>query len=888
MPLATGTRLGPYEILAPIGAGGMGEVYRARDTKLDRDVAIKVLPSALAQDPERLARFEREAKVLASLNHPNVAHLYGLEESNGIRALAMELVPGNTLGGPLPLETALNYARQIADALETAHEKGITHRDLKPANIMITPEGVVKVLDFGLASVPSREAGSDPSISPANSPTMTMAATQAGMIMGTAGYMSPEQAAGKVVDKRSDIWSFGVVLWEMLSGTRLFDGETISHTLADVLRAPIDFANLPATTPAAIRELLERCLDRDPRKRLRDIGEARIAITKYLANPTTGTELPPIEGRIASKWPWITSAVAALAMAAAAGLALVHFRETPPAEPVLHLSVPLPKDGLPGFLSLSPDGSRLVVAMSAQGKTELWLRALDSSQLQLLPGTNDPRWPFWSADGKSIGFFEDGKLKMIPASGGPPQTLCGGTGTGASGSWNRDGVILFSTSGIGDPLERVNAPGGACTQVTKPEAGITQRFPEFLPDGKHFVYSVQGGDEAKRGLFLAAMDDPTPRRLLADNSGAIFAPSTTGKSNGYLLFIRGEVLMAQPFNGDTLQLAGDMFPIATDVSLNLNAGIAASVSAKGTLVYESNPGHSRFQLTWMDRSGKDLGKIGTVQDQRAVALSPDGKSVATVRTDQGIWLDDLERGGETRFTSPELPGRPPVWSPDGKWIAFGSGNGLYLKDAGGGLKEELLLENGNEMPPSDWSRDGRYLVYTENDAKGHGYIWFLENPLSKSGERKPVKFQATGAMETQGQLSPDGRWLAYVSNESGLGEIYVRPFPSGPGRWKVSAGRAPGFQPRWRRDGKELFHLEQDGTLNRLMAVSIRPGPQADFQTGAPQLLFEFRAIGTVPSRNQFLYSPSPDGQRFLVNVQASDAEPTLNVITNWEAGLKK
>jgi Tol biopolymer transport system component len=707
-----------------------------------------------------------------------------------------------------------------------------------------------------------------------NSPTLSMAATMQGVILGTAGYMSPEQARGKRVDKRADIWAFGVVLYELLTGKHLFEGEDAGHTLAAVIMKEPDFS----AAPAQVLPLLKRCLEKDPKKRLRDIGDMELLLGEA---PAASAPLPSRLGNVAeNKIAW---GAAALMAVVSLGVTFVHFRESPPADPVLHLSVPLPGNSPAGFLALSPDGRRLVLGLANEGKLQLWLRSLDSPQLQPLPGTEGARGPFWSPDSKSIGFFADGKLKTIPATGGPPQVLCEGTGLFAGGTWNRDGVILFSTSEVGAPLQRVNAAGGTCTVVTKPEGDSSHAFPEFLPDGNFFIYLVRGGDEAKRGLYVAALDKSAPRRLLADESSAVFAPSTTGKKYGYLLFLRGSDLMAQPFNAETLQLAGEVFPVAAETSFNLNSQIAASASSGGILVYETNFIRTN-QLTWLDRSGKELGKVGSIQDEFHVALSPDGKTAATVRRgNQGIWLYDVQRGAETRFTPPTLPGSAPVWSPDGNLIAFGSGKGLYLEDASGGSKEELLLENGNVKAVSDWSRDGRYLIYTETDPKGQGDIWYLPDPLNKSSDRKPVKFQGTDAVESQGQLSPDGRWLAYASNESGKYEVYVRPFPSGPGRWKVSAGQGRYREPRWRRDGKELFFLDPQFPINRLMAVAVQSGPRGDFQVGAPQTLFEFRAITQAPSGNGFLYSPSADGQRFLVRVQPGDAEPTLNVITNWE-----
>jgi serine/threonine protein kinase len=877
MAIPSGTKFGSYEIVAPIGAGGMGEVYQAHDTKLGRDVAIKVLPEAFAHDAERLSRFQREAKMLAALNHPNIATIYGLEQSGATSYLVMEFVSGETLAervkrdGAVPIEEALGIARQIAEALEAAHEKNIIHRDLKPANVKVTPEGKVKVLDFGLAKAFEGDSASEDM---SNSPTLSMAATMQGVILGTAAYMAPEQARGNRIDKRAGIWAFGVVRYELLTGTRLCEGEDAGHTLAAVIMQKPDLS----AAPAQVLPLLQRCLEKDPKKRLRDIGDVELLLAEA---PAVSAPLPSRLGKVAeNKVAW---AIVALLAVVALGVSFVHFRETSAANPVLHLSVPLPRNSSTGFLALSPDGRRLVIGLINEGKSQLWLRSLDSPQLQSLPGTENARGPFWSPDGKSIGFFADGKLKTMPATGGPPQVLCDGTGVRGGGTWNRDGVILFSTSGVGDPLQRVNAVGGACAAATKPEGDSSHAFPVFLPDGKHFVYVVPDGDVAKRGLFVAALDNPAPRRLLADFSSAIFVPSTTGKKYGYLLFLRGSRLMAQPLSAETLQLAGDVFPVAEEASFSLNNNqIAASASARGILVYESNFGRTS-QLTWLDRSGKELGKVGSIQEERAVALSPDGKSVATMRPDQGIWLYDVQRGGETRFTSPALPGSAPVWSPDGNLIAFGAGKGLYLKDASGGLKEELLLENGNVKTPSDWSRDGRYLIYTETDPKGQGDIWYLLDPLNKSSDRKPVKFQGTEAAESQGQLSPDGRWLAYVSNESGEYEVYVRPFPSGPGRWKVSAGQGRYREPRWRRDGKELYFFDAQFPINRLMVVAVQSGPRSDFQAGALQSLYEFRAITSTPTNNNFLYSPSADGQRFLVHVQPGDAEPTVNVITNWE-----
>jgi len=877
MAIPSGTKFGSYEIVMPLGAGGMGEVYQAHDSKLGRDVAIKVLPEAFAHDPERLARFQREAKMLAALNHPNIATIYGLEQSGSTSYLVMELVAGEDLAqrirrsGAVPLDEALGIARQIAEALEAAHEKGIIHRDLKPANVKVTPEGKVKVLDFGLA----KAFEDDPSTGDmSNSPTLSMAATMQGVVLGTAGYMAPEQARGKRVDKRADIWAFGVVLYELLTGKRLFDGEDVAHTLAAVIMQKPDLS----AAPAQVLPLLQRCLEKDPRKRLRDIGDMELLLREAPVEPAAPSS--PLSSIAANKVAW---GVAALLAVIALGVSLVHFREVPPANPGLNLSVPLPANSLAGFVALSPDGGRMVLEIISQGITQLWYRSLDSAQLQLLPGTDGARGPFWSPDSKYFGFFADGKLKTMPATGGPPQILCDGTGVVADGTWSRKGVILFSSTGAGAPLRRVNAAGGACTAVTNPEGGNAYSFPQFLPDGNHFVYQVRGGDETRRGLYVAALDNISPRRLLADESSAVFVPSTTGKNYGYLLFLRRTDLMAQPFRAETLDFAGDAFPIVSDASLNANGAISATASVNGILAYEANFARTA-QLTWLDRSGKELSKVGAVQEVRSISLSPDGLFAATVRGNyQAIWLHDLQRGGESRFISPALGVSSPVWSPDGSQIVYGAGTDMYLKNANGGSKEMLLLQDENIKRPSDWSSDGRYLIYTEVDAKGQGDIWYLPDPLNKSGDRKPVKFQGTEAVESQGQLSPDGRWLAYVSNESGEYEVYVRPFPSGPGRWKISSNAAGNREPRWRRDGKELFFLDDRVPIKRVMSVSVQSAKGGEFQAGTPQALFDFRAIGVIPTGNSFLYSPSADGQRFLVFALPGDAMPTVNILTNWE-----
>jgi eukaryotic-like serine/threonine-protein kinase len=862
MPLSAGDKLGPYQILAPLGAGGMGEVYRARDTKLDREVAIKVLPRILADDPDRLARFEREAKVLAALNHPNIAQIYGVED----RALVMELVQGETLKGPIPLDDVLRIFAQIADALEAAHEKGITHRDLKPANIMITPAGVVKVLDFGLAAVAPASAGESDA---ANSPTLTMRATQAGMIMGTAGYMSPEQASGKPVDKRSDIWSFGVVLWEMLTGHRLFEGETISHTLADVLRGPIDFDKLPDENPPAIRELLRRCLDRNVKTRLRDIGEARIVLT----GPMGGTE---VTARSRPRLSWVAWSVAAALAVIAVGVSFLHFRETPPPERTLRYTIAAPENSILHSFAVSPDGRYVAIAAAVQGKRQLWLRPLDALQAQAMPGTDDATFPFWSPDSRYIGFFAQGKLKKIAASGGPAQSLCNAS-NGLGGSWSSEEVIAFSPGG-GAAIQRVPAAGGVPADVTKTKGEY--RYPAFLPDGRHFLYAAIGGSPEKTGVYLSSLDGGENRRVLADVSSVALAGT-------HLLFIRENTLMAQPFDAKSGQASGDVFPIAEGVSFTTTALNFApvTVSENGVLLYASGGARRSNQIAWFDRDGKLLGPVGAPGDVFTPSISLDEKMIAFSRQTGGtadIWLRDLARGTDTRFTSDTSGNYEPSWSPKGDRIVFVSNRGdvfnLYQKAASGSGQDELLLSTANTKRADQWSRDGRFIVYSEIDPKTKSDIWVLP------ADRKPIPFLRTEFNELHGQISPDGHWMAYTSDESGQREVYVRPFPASEGLWRIST--AGGEQPRWRGDGKELFFAGADG---KMMAVAVKAvtEPKPSFEAGAPAPRFEAHIAVTV-ANGVFQYDVTADGKRFLVATTAGTSTPPLNVVVNWSAGFKK
>jgi Tol biopolymer transport system component/predicted Ser/Thr protein kinase len=858
-----GETIAHYRITAKLGEGGMGEVYRATDTKLGREVALKILPDAFARDVERMARFEREARVLAALNHPNIAQIYGVED----RALVMELVEGETLKGPLPLETALNYAKQIAEALEAAHEKGIVHRDLKPANIKVTPQGVMKVLDFGLA-----KAAEEPAGEPENSPTLTISPTRAGLILGTAAYMSPEQARGKPVDKRADIWAFGVVLYETLTGQRLFTGDTISDTLAAVLKEEPDLERVPAKA----RLLLQSCLEKDPKKRLQAIGDWRLLLDKGT------TELWQAKRRDI----WLPWAIAAALAAVAVALAFVHFREAPPQKPVLRYTIAAPENA--SFLhsfAISPDGRLLAVAVDVKGKRQLWVRAMDALQAQPMPGTDDAAYPFWSPDSRYIAFFAQARLKTIAAGGGPAQVVCDVSGAGAGGSWSRDGVIVFS-SGYGSgasSIQRVSAAGGVPADVAMPKG--SSRFPVFLPDGRHFLIVFTSGFAEKDGIYESSLDGKENRRVLADISNVVL-------SVGRLLFVRENTVMAHPFDVARGQPLSEVFPVIEGISPTTNFSYSPfSASETGVLLYLSGGvGGQDNQIAWYDRAGKFLSGVDVSGRVLDPAISPDERTLAFRRlrsTGADLWLRDLTRGAESRFTADPSIDFAPFWSPRGDRIAFASNRAggiikLYEKAASGTRQDELLWGSGNSNFPTQWSRDGRFIVFSELAPKTKQDIWLL--PMGGVSQRKPFAFLRSEFNELFGQLSPDSHWMAYTSDETGQREVYVRPFPAGEGQWKISI--AGGEQPRWRGDGRELFFLAAEG---KMMSVSVKAaaGTKPSFEPATPQPLFETH-LAHGPADNVFEYDVTADGKRFLLDTTGSASAPMLNVVVNWDAGLKK
>uniref|UniRef100_Q01UH4 Serine/threonine protein kinase n=1 Tax=Solibacter usitatus (strain Ellin6076) TaxID=234267 RepID=Q01UH4_SOLUE len=881
--MTTPSTIAHYRISGKLGEGGMGAVYRATDTKLDREVAIKILPDAFAGDTDRMARFTREAKLLASLNHPNIAAIYGVED----RALIMELVEGHDLRGPLPTAIALNYARQIAGALDAAHEKGIVHRDLKPANIRITPDGVVKVLDFGLAKL--AEPVSD-SADPSNSPTMTSSHTRAGVIMGTAAYMSPEQARGHKVDKRADIWSLGVVLYEMLAGRKLFGGDTVSDTLADVLKTDPDWSALPPDTPPAIRRLLRRCLERDRKQRLADIADARLEIDEAIG----GAQESPAIPQPRSAWRWWNAALAVIALAGLA-VAMQHFRETTPQPAAMRFQIPAPEMASFGDtgLALSPDGRQLAfIASGADGRPMLWVRPLDSIAARALPGTEGAALlPFWSPDSRVIGFMVQGKVKSIEAAGGTPQTLCEVPGQVIGGSWSRDGVVLFGTPDGG--LFRVSQAGGAPTRLTASDDShgeFGHLRPWFLPDGRHFLYFSRSIKREVVGIYLATLDDngKQRKRLVATDQGAAYAPPAAGMQYGHLLFLREGTLMALPLDARSFEPAGDPFPVAEHVGSRLAMGFF-SVSANGVLAYRNGAAASGSQLMWFDRQGIALGAVGPPGNYGSgPTLSPDGTRAAVDKIDaagsRDIWVLDIARGVATRSTSDAAQDHGPAWSPDGTRLVFSSArgaagtDGIYQRESSGTGKEEPLLQGHSLIFPNGWSPDVRYLLYSVTGQKTGSDLLLLP-----AAGTPPVPYLEGPYNEKQGQFSPDGRWIAYASDETGSFEVYVQSFPAGAGKFLVST--AGGSQPRWSRDGKEIFYINANA---RLTAVAVKTAPRFE-TTGTPQPLFDPQIPPGALADSFFHYDVSADGKRFLVSSidRASSVPTPITVIVNWTELLK-
>jgi Tol biopolymer transport system component len=895
-----GRTLGHYRIVEKIGEGGMGVVYRAHDERLDRDVAVKVLPEAVAQDVQRLARFEREAKLLASLSHQNVATLHGLEEYEGQRFLVMELAEGETLAerikkGPIPVDDALGYARQIAEGVEAAHEQGIIHRDLKPANVMISPEGNLKVLDFGLAKVWHLDE-SDADLT--HSPTLTGQMTAAGILLGTAAYMSPEQARGKPVDKRADVWSFGVLLWEMLTGRSLFAGETVTDVIAAVVTKEPDLDALPEHTPRAVRRLVSRCLRKDLRTRLPDIGAARLELQDAIAGTMSDAEISGVDveeitmkerrHRTRERGIW---AVVVLMLVGIATLLFLRAIEAPEARLVAHFVLETHENLTSAFTdfnapAMSPNGRYIAFAgRSPNGIVQLWIRPLNAPEVRALPGTEGAERPFWSPDGASIAFSAEGEVRRVVFESGTVQRICAlPQRLYLGGTWNNEGIIVFSAGSTTARLYSVPATGGEAKAVTflDKSRGETDHWdPQFLPDGRHILFVVNSLEEEHTGLHVTSLEAPGERRrVLSDQARVLYS------APGHLLFVRNGILLAQRFDAERLVTRGEALPITSAVGeWNVAPGWGLfSVSATGLVTWLSAQ-DSEVQLEWLDRKGERLGTLGEPGRYGQIVLSPGDKRVAVEILDAlgqfRLWVIDVARGVASRVTSDPGTERDPVWSPDGQELVFGTataGGNLIRKTLTAGASASLLLESSVRNVPECWSRDGKTLLYVATKEERT----VLALSMDEDG---PAELLMTNRFEIdETQISPDGRWLAYISTESGRYEVYVERFRSRGERARVSTNG--GGQPKWRGDGRELFYLTLDGAL---MAVEVREGTRGP-AVGTPTTLVPADVLGAVVQGQEYDdYAVSADGQRFLVKRPAAkDERQKIHVLLNWPSLLEE
>jgi eukaryotic-like serine/threonine-protein kinase len=880
--LTPGTALGTYEIIELLGKGGMGEVYQATDSKLGRSVAIKCLPDASANDAERGARFQREARVVASLNHSNIAAIYGLEETGGRHFLVMELVSGETLAdriarGPIPMDEALDIARQVTNALEAAHEKNILHRDLKPANIKITQDGKVKVLDFGLAKI----LGDEPVNSAlSNSPTMISNASVPGTILGTAAYMSPEQSRGKPVDKRTDVWAFGIVLYEMLVGRRVFDGETVADVIGTIVHKEPDWESLPVETPVAIRRLLRRCLAKDARQRLHDIADARLEIETASNEPVVETRSQRSSNRA-----WLIAGIFVVAIAATAfvtrwWLTGVTSDETTLWSSILPPEKPFSRDVFPAP-ALSPDGRILAFhAPNAGGQKVIWVQALDSPAARALPGTEGSKELFWSPDGRSLGFFANSKLQRIDIAGGAPQVLADAP-VGEGGTWASDGTILFVPAAV--TVHRIPASGGTPVEVTHLNAArheLIHGWPSFLPDEKHFLLWVFSSEKQNEGVYVGTLDTGELRPILPLRTRAQYA-------NGYLFFGRQGNLMAQRFDLGTLQLSGEASRVTEGLGLSCceTANMAFSVSRSGNIVWWGGPSPyaGKSQPTWFDRLGHNAGTLGEPGSYYGLIPSLDGKYAATESFDlraltADILLLDLANGNPSRLTFVNYWAGNPVWSRDSQRVLFTQWRDhLDVATVQGGAVEQVPFPGGgNSDFPLGWSPDGQNLLLLRSTPETRRDLWVL--PMS--GDHKARPYLNSSINEFDGRISPDGHWVAYATDELGRNEVFVQSFPIAGNKKRIST--SGGVLPMWRSDGRELYFMTSDRTL---MAVSVTPGPIA-VESSTPVRLFQLTGVygeenfgfGRSP------YAPSADGQRFLLLVPMEDDRPQgLHLIHHWK-----
>jgi serine/threonine protein kinase/dipeptidyl aminopeptidase/acylaminoacyl peptidase len=902
MPLASGTKLGPYEIVSPVGAGGMGEVYRATDTRLDRTVAVKILPAQLCEKPQALERFQREARAISQLSHANICQLYDLGEQNGIHFIVMEFLEGETLAtrlarGRLPLEQVLRYGAEIAEGLDQAHRSGVVHRDLKPGNIMLTRTGA-KLLDFGLAKTASTVVPQSFGLSATmTSPNVSHPLTAEGTVLGTYQYMSPEQIEGREADARSDIFSFGAVLYEMATGKRAFEGKSqVSVASAILEKDPEPVSVHQPLAPPALQHVIQGALMKDPESRWQSAADIARQL-RWISSSDSSSNIarPTLPHR---KWreraAWIAGVLVLLSL-----LVWSAFFGRPHPRVVRAYLMP-PANATFDFMgdysgppALSPDGTR--VAFAARGPKErnsIWIRKLESATAEKLPGTEGASAPFWSPDGRFLAFFSDGKLRKISATGGPA-TILADTPNARGGAWGRQNVIVY-TPDYRDALWKVSADGGMPSRATKldPSKHTTHRWPSFLPDGRHFLFFATnhaGGRRADNGIYLGSLDSDATRLVLATEGNGVYA-------SGYLLFHQQNALMAQKFDADRGMISGEPAALANDVQHDGGTfHTVFTASDNGVLLYEpgSENGLGNTDVLWMDRSGKVLSRVAEPDAYRGGTLSPDGKRLAVSlgNPKSDIWIFDLERSTRTRLTFDDATHLMPAWSPDGKRVAymtqFGaysmSGTALRARLASGSGEEELLLaaKDDNGLPVAlswpEWSPDGRYLVYMQQSGPIGTSVWAAPT----TGDPKAqlvVKPQSPVGKVTFFHISPDGHWLAYSSFDGGREEIYLTSFPSGNGRWQIS--REGGTFPVWGHDGKEIYFI---GYTGQLVAVDVHPLADG-FEVGSSKSLFEVRNVLALGSP----FDVSPDGQRFLVLSQPIVSPSPMMLVLNWTAELGK
>ena len=891
MTLEAGSKLGPYEIVGPLGAGGMGEVYRARDTRLEREVAIKVLPEHLAESPELRQRLEREARLVSSLQHPNICTLHDIGSENGIDFLVMELLDGETLAarlekGPVPMHELFPIAISIADALDKAHRQGLVHRDLKPGNIMLTRTGA-KLLDFGLAK---GSAGLSDPTALTQSPTMSPLTTE-GMLVGTFQYMAPEQLEGKEADVRSDLFAFGSVLYEMATGKRAFEGETQASLIAAVMdREPVPIAQLQPMAPPALDRVIRTCLSKDPDERFQNAHDLKLQI-EWIRDAGSQAGVPmPVATRRKTRERLAWGVAAACAVAALVAVALL-MRDTTPEQRVLRAEIAPAADSVfslspsaPGPVTVSPDGRQVAwAAIGRDGNTMLWVRSLEETSSREIEGSEGAAYPFWSPDSRSVAYFAEGKLKKVDASGGPSITITDATNP-KGGTWSEAGDILFAPA-HNSPIHKVSANGGPSepvTELSNEREENSHRHPRFLPDGRHFMYFTRVGAMGTAvegsGIWIASLDGEEPRRLTHSSSQAEYA-------SGYLLFARGDALLAQRFDLGRQELSGDPKPLIEGVAAMSGAAIAAfSVSQQGLLAYQIGGGDLTTQMAWYSREGARLQSLGEPAFISDSTLSPDETLVAITigDTETGagdIWIYDLERDIRSRFSFDPSEDVTPIWSPDGNRLVWASSRvadfDLFVKDVeGAGNDAQLLVEDEVDIPLSI-SPDGRYLAYGKGIGGGVNGSNLRILPLQGDGE--PFDLAATEFNEWGAQFSPDGRWVAYQSDESGRFEVYVTPFPKPGRKWQVSTDG--GSQPRWRDDGRELYYLTPAAKLMAAAVDTTGPG----FKIGELEELFD---TPRMPVQS-FTYDVTTDGERFLMNTVGDSAFEPITLVVNWTAEVE-